>query len=72
MSTQAPVPKDHPLMIAWEAYKSSDDYRNTKRWAAHPEHIEGCLWAAFVSGFVANIVREAPAASAATVAPRES
>jgi len=39
-------------MIAWEVYKQSDSYENTKKWAAHPEHIEGSLWAAFSEGFI--------------------
>lgn len=55
MSTMAPVPKDDPLMIAWEAYTATDKYANTKRWAIHPEHVEGSLWAAFMEGFKAAL-----------------
>lgn len=33
MNAQAPVPKDAPLMIAWEAYKETDDYKNSHSWA---------------------------------------
>jgi hypothetical protein len=46
MSVQAPCPKDSPLMIAWEAYKSTDDYANSRSWATRfipeddPEEIE--------------------------------
>lgn len=51
MSVQAQVPNDHPLMIAWNAYKATDDYANTRKWAVYPEHVEGSLWAAFSQGF---------------------
>lgn len=51
MSIQSQVPADHPMMVAWEAYKASDEYSNTKRWAAHVEHVDGSLWAAFVMGW---------------------
>lgn len=26
-------PDDHPLMIAWNAYQQTDDFKNTKDWA---------------------------------------
>ena len=51
MSTQAPVPQDAPLMVAWNAYKASEEYANTEYWATRPEHTEDSLWAAFVAGF---------------------
>jgi D-ribose pyranose/furanose isomerase RbsD len=28
-----PVPKDHPLMIAWAAYQGTEDFKNTMNWA---------------------------------------
>jgi len=28
-----PVPADHPLMIAWTAYQSSEGYANSYKWA---------------------------------------
>ena len=43
------VPNDHPLKIAWDAYKKTEDYRNTVRWAG--EGGVGGLWAAFMAGF---------------------
>lgn len=33
MSTQQALPKDHPLMLAWEAYKQTEEYKNAKHWA---------------------------------------
>ena len=43
--------KDNPLMIAWANYKATEEYTNTKHWAARPEHVDGSLWAAFEAGF---------------------
>lgn len=51
MSTMALVPKDDPLMIAWEVFKQTEHYENAKRWAKHPEHLEGSLWAMYEQGF---------------------
>lgn len=27
------VPADHPLMKAWEGYRATNEYQNSKRWA---------------------------------------
>jgi hypothetical protein len=51
MTAMAQVPKDSPLMKAWERYKASDEYENTRRWALHDKHVDGSLWAAFVEGW---------------------
>lgn len=32
-------------MVAWEAYKQTDDFKTTKVWAQHPAHVDGSLWA---------------------------
>lgn len=53
MTVSAPLPKDHPAIIAWERYKASDEYANSFRWAEHILHREGSMWAAFYAGFVA-------------------
>jgi hypothetical protein len=54
MSASSPVPTDHPLMKAWTAYKATDDYANTKRWAGlYSEATDGSLWAAFERGWLA-------------------
>lgn len=60
MSTMTPVPADAPLMIAWKAYRGTPEYANTKQWAAHEEHVEGSLWAAFVAGFTASHTERLP------------
>lgn len=53
MSAQSPLPANDPRVIAWNTYKAGEEYENTKRWARHPEHTEGSLWAAFIAGFAA-------------------
>lgn len=51
---QTPMPKGHPLTKAWEAWKQTEDYRNTERWAREREHTMGSLWAAFSEGWFAR------------------
>lgn len=51
MSVSAAVPSDHPLMKAWEAYKQTEDFANSRKWAMHDQHLDGSLWAAFEQGF---------------------
>jgi len=51
MPTEAPVPADHPLMKAWEAYRLSEEYRNSFKHAANLEYRTGSMWAAFEAGF---------------------
>ena len=53
MPDESPVPTDAPLMKAWETYKASEEFQNTRRWALHEEHVEGSLWAAFLEGWLA-------------------
>ena len=57
MSTMTPVPKDHPLAIAWDEYQKTEDFANAAKWAVdvetsvrHP-HIQGSLWTMFMEGF---------------------
>ena len=45
------LPKNHPMVVAWEEYQATPEYANTKKWAAHKEHVDGSLWAAFVRGY---------------------
>ncbi len=52
---QAHIPKDHPLMRAWERWKTFPEFANTFKWAAHEEHREGSLWEAFQRGYHAAI-----------------
>lgn len=48
------IPNDDPLMIAWNAYKTTEDYANTRKHA-----FGGSLWAAFMAGFQAATERAA-------------
>lgn len=52
MNACAPVPDDHPLMIAWKAYQETDDYANSLHWCG--EHSRGSMWAAFSEGWLAG------------------
>lgn len=54
MPVQAQCPDDHPLMVAWNSYKQTEAFENSKRWAIRPEHTDGSLWAAFSAGFNAQ------------------
>lgn len=51
--TEGAVPADHPMMIAWEKYKTSPEYANSFKWAQHKQHRTGSMWAAFVEGYKA-------------------
>lgn len=61
MTVSAAVPADAPVMIAWGAFKATDDYANTLRWSAAPDHSEGSLWNAFYRGFYAAALNRAEA-----------
>jgi hypothetical protein len=49
MNAQLPLPEDHPLMVAWKAYRATEEFANTAKWAG--ENNLGSLWAAFASGW---------------------
>lgn len=56
MPAMTKVPDDHPLMVAWNAYRASDEGVNSDKWArTAPDeglpYLEGALWAAFMAGF---------------------
>lgn len=53
-----PVPQNAPVLRAWNIYKQSADYANTRKWAKHDEHVDGSLWAAFYAGYFACAVAE--------------
>jgi hypothetical protein len=59
MPTMAACRKDDPLLIAWNEYQKTEDFANTKRWAAYAEHLQGSLWAVFMAGYLAAIERAA-------------
>lgn len=55
MSTSAPLPSDHPLMLAWNAHKATEEYANARTWAKYEEHVDGSMWAAFMAGWYAAL-----------------
>lgn len=69
MTTKAmqALPEDHPLMLAWEAFRATPEATNAAQWAhfvqisapmqgtsilTHP-HLVGSLWCFFVAGYAA-------------------
>ena len=54
MDAQAEVPKTHPMRAAWDGYMKDEEYANTRKWAAHEQHVDGSLWAAFCKGWEAD------------------
>lgn len=72
MTVSAAVPSTAPVMIAWTAYKLTDEYANALSWASKPEHSEGSLWASFYEGFyvaAANAASSAAELHFATAVP---
>lgn len=49
----APCDPNSPLMVAWEQFRKSESFANSRKWAAYPEHVEGSLWNLFMTGFQA-------------------
>lgn len=54
----APLSKDDPRVIGFNAYKKSEGYANTRNWALHKAHVDGSLWAAFCAGMEATTPTE--------------
>lgn len=52
-TVQEALTKDHPIVVAFDKYKESESYANTKKWAKHEDHVDGSLWAAFERGYCA-------------------
>lgn len=50
MADETKLRGDDPRIVAWEAFKASEGFANTRRWALHEEYVEGSLWAAFLAG----------------------
>lgn len=40
-----------PLMVAWEQFKQSESFANSRKWASHDEHLDGSMWNCFMVGF---------------------
>ena len=59
MPTETPVPKDHPLMIAWEKHKTTGEYASSLAWALREQHhVVGLMWNMFAAGWKARELLE--------------
>lgn len=59
MSVTKQIAEDHPLKKAWDAYRQTDDFANSRKWANQPEHVDGSLWAMFMTGWMMATERAA-------------
>lgn len=67
MTAMTPMTDDDPIMIAWKAYRATDEAMNSEFWAKHVTidnprdgkatvnhlHFEGAMWAVFLAGYTA-------------------
>ncbi len=51
MGEKQELSKDHPIRIAWDKYKESEEYRNSFKWAGFEEHRVGSMWAIYEQGY---------------------
>jgi hypothetical protein len=51
MPTETALPKDHPLLNAWERYKQTEEFANNRKWAKHSDALVGALWSVFAAGY---------------------
>lgn len=51
MLIEVKIPADHPMMKAWNKYKDTEEYSNSRYWAVHGDHVDGSMWAAFCAGY---------------------
>ena len=66
--TAMALPEDHPMMKAWNAFCSTDEFKNALRWAVETkyddgrpvhdiqreQHAKGAMWLAFTAGMEAR------------------
>jgi len=64
VSTQMALPSSHRMMVAWEKFCESDEFKNALRWAVETkyddgrevnplqreQHAKGAMWLAFTKG----------------------
>ena len=65
--TAMALPADHPMVVAWNTYCETDEFKNALRWAQETkyddgrevpalqreQHLKGALWLAFTKGMEA-------------------
>jgi hypothetical protein len=63
-NTAMALPKDHPLLIAWDEFCATDEFKNALAWAIstkyndgrfisesqREEHGRGAMWLSFIKG----------------------
>lgn len=59
-----------PLMVAWEQFKRSDSFANSRKWAEHDQHRDGSMWNCFMVGWMAATASERERAVAVVNAAR--
>lgn len=66
MPTEIVLPSDHPMMVAWNKFESTDEFKNALRWAVETkyddgrpvgdiqreQHAKGAMWLAFTRHFL--------------------
>jgi len=45
------LPDDDPRIIAWGKFQKTEEFDNAKTWCGHLDHVDGCLWSAFIAGW---------------------
>ena len=62
--TQSALPADHPMMVAWNEFQETDEFKNALKWSVatkyddgrpiddlqREQHVKGGLWLAFTKG----------------------
>lgn len=70
--TNIPVPYDHPLMVAWNNYCDTDEFKSALEWAVRikyedgrpvddihrEQHVKGAMWLCFTKGMESGYAAE--------------
>lgn len=51
MSNLTPIDPDSDVWRSWINYKNSDDFAAVEKWASHPQHRLGALWAVYAQAY---------------------
>jgi len=44
---------DHPVMVAWEKFKVTTEYKNCRKWGKKGV-LQGAMWRCFLEGWMAR------------------
>jgi len=70
MPQEMALPDDHPMMKAWNAWCSTDEFKNSLMWATKThyddgrpigeiqieQHAKGAMWLAFIKGMEISVM----------------